>query len=107
MADPQPVAALPLPPSLGGSPAGSREATEQRNLPTVSLHLEIRVIELKQAKEKLLQLPQQCRSVPLGSTAPGLFNVKLLLDLNGNPGALGILTRKVFIAAEVSGLLLL
>lgn len=43
----------------------------------------------------------------LGSAAPGSFNIKLLLDLNGNPDALGIVTRKVFIAVEVSGLLLL
>lgn len=44
--------------------------------------------------------------VPPGSTAPGSFHISLLLDLNGSPHALGILTRKVFIPAEVSGLLL-
>lgn len=65
-----------------------------------------KVIELKQTKEKLLQLTQQCWLLPLGSTAPGSFNIKLLLDLNGNPDALGILTRKVFIAAEVSALII-
>jgi len=90
--------------SLGRSFAGSREVAGLRNLRAISLHVYKRVTEFKQTKEKLLQLTEQCWLVPLGTTAPGSLNITFLLDLNGNPHALGILTRKVFIMAEVSSL---